>query len=158
RVAKYAGAPGGSNDIDVFGPTAKQLIEFSVYLSTNANDVERPTDLLTGNTYILNRTENYYAGQNLTWLSGPLAGRTTRIVKYRYALPTGPNPPLNTHRAIFTIVASPVNDGAILLPNRGSRSPELTQLANISEGNNFGAKFLINGRPFNGTGVGYNSL
>jgi hypothetical protein len=166
-AAKYAGANDfdGNSQIDmqpigtngppeVFGPTAKQFIEFAIYNSLNDPDPERPRTLTDGTYFNLSTMPDHYAGQVLTWETGPLAGRSTRILKYRF------DPALGY--GILTVLAEPTVNDALLEPVQGpinsSRTPELTQLANIQEGLNPGAKFIVNGRPFNGTGVGYNPI
>jgi hypothetical protein len=77
----------------------------------------------------LSPLDNAYNGQLLTFLSGPARNRSTRIVGFI---------PPNTFRVMNVQLA----DGSIITD------------ANI--GQLGGARILVNGRPFNGTGAGFN--
>lgn len=77
----------------------------------------------------LNSIPGYYNGQVLTMLDGPARGKSTRIVQYTPSDAGNPNTFLRVE-AFDSDLANPV------LPNQNDR-------------------FLINGRPFNGTGAGY---
>src|SRR5262249_1724966 len=110
--------------------------------------------------YSLPLTRGYFNGCLLTITSGPAAGQTTRILDYEYIPPdlvaasTG-NPPITASRLFrFRVMAFSRHDGQPLAIDQTTgakgRSPELSELP--------GATFLVNGRPFSGTGVGYNQL
>ena len=127
----------GMNDIasGVSGPgnvTNGQFLEFT--LANNYEDLlGNPWSDISGQTNYkpFSPLSNYYQGQLLTFLNGPAQGHTTRIVGYV--------PETRTVR----ILNFPAENGQAIT------SPAfLTNLA--------GSKILINGRPFNGTGVGYN--
>jgi hypothetical protein len=102
-------------------------------------------------------TRGYYNGCLLTITSGPASGQSTRIVDYEHIgeieptvanVPTTPFPQKATTRLFrFRVMAFPRSDG-LPLQVSSTRPPELADLA--------GAKLIVNGRPFNGTGVGYN--
>ncbi len=86
--------------------------------------------------------DNYYNGLLVTFLNGPAAGHTTRIVgSYRQQLGTEPAP---TDPTVIRILNFPAENGQSI-----TTPAFLTQLN--------GSRILINGRPFNGTGVGYDS-
>jgi hypothetical protein len=72
--------------------------------------------------------DNAYSGQVLTFLSGPAKGRSTRIVGF---VPPNRFRVMNFHLADGTLVSNPT-----------------TQLSE--------SRILINGRPFAGSGFGYN--
>ncbi len=96
--------------------------------------------------HVLPLTKGYYNGCLLTVTSGPAAGQSARIVDYECV-----NPLLTTYTRLFRfrVMAFSQRDGLPLQIDL-SRPPEIGDLA--------GATFIVNGRAFNGTGVGYNSL
>src|SRR5262249_29217517 len=95
-------------------------------------------------------TKGYYNGCLLTITSGPAAGQTTRILDYEF-LGNVPGKGGVVASQIFRlrVMSFPRKDGQSLQIS-SSRSPELWDLA--------GASFIVNGRAFSGTGVGYNPL
>jgi len=133
--------------------------------------------------YNMPLTKGYFNGCVLTITSGPAAGQSTRIVDYQYvgdmnltvtgapnpapAL-TQPFPPkLQTRLFRLRVMAFPNAAGSPLLTCRelpatdgrhidvsdsrySTRGIEIADLA--------GATFIVNGRPFSGTGVGFNQL
>jgi hypothetical protein len=97
-------------------------------------------------------TKGYYNGCLLTIASGPARGQSTRIVNYEYIGDIAPIIGTNMTRLYrFRVMAFPRADGLPLQVDLlTTHNPELSDLA--------GATFIVNGRPFNGTGVGYNPL
>jgi hypothetical protein len=106
--------------------------------------------------HTLSLTKGYYNGCLLTITSGPATGQTARIVDYDYVADIGPNtptdtPPKFTRLFRFRVMSFSRTDGLPLqVSGDPRRTPEITDLA--------GATFIVNGRPFNGTGVGLNPL
>lgn len=97
--------------------------------------------------YTLPLTKGYFNGCLLTITSGPAAGQSTRILDYEYVGDTQqPSGTVATRLFRFRVMAFPRADGQPL--QILSRPPEIADLA--------GATFLVNGRAFSGTGVGYN--
>lgn len=96
---------------------------------------------------LLSSIDDAYAGQLLTFVTDPPApvgrsysarGISTRIVSYGYM--TGHVGP------VLTVMAFPLANGQPLAdPNNPSAGPALLN----------GSRILVNGRPFNGTGAGY---
>jgi len=94
---------------------------------------------------VLGSVDNYYNGNLFTFVDGDLAGTTARIVRYEYELITAP------------VVGTPGRAIAVftLLPLKAKgliKSITLTANNVVGPSN----RAIINGRPFNGTGVGYN--
>lgn len=107
--------------------------------------------------YPLPLTKGYFNGCLLTITSGPAAGKSTRILDYEclapeYAKATATTSPTRMFR--FRVMAFQRSDGQSLVVNTDTgakgRPPELSDLA--------GQSFIVNGRAFSGTGVGYNPL
>jgi len=90
----------------------------------------------------LSEIRNYYNGLVLTILEGEAQGASTRIVGYEYDTAT--------EFAVLRVMAFKLANGNPL-PIR--RSPELQDVFMISPTDPI--EVAINGRPFNGTGVGY---
>lgn len=111
--------------------TAGQMLEFQIPV---ANFRDYFGNVLT--TGRLSQLENFYKGQVLTFLDGVAKGRSTRVMGY-YRRQIGAQP-----AAILRVLS-------VALENSQPIS-DPTLLA--------GSRILINGRPFNGTGVGYNPL
>lgn len=129
--AKFAGA---STTTDL-GPTVGQMIEFRVGTGPTTGGAVLLRDFY-GNTQDANgqplefaKVDNAYNGQVLTFLDGPARGVSARIVGF-----VPPN--------IFRVMSPKLSNGAQLVA---------ADLANLN-----GNRVLINGRPFNGTGVGLN--
>jgi hypothetical protein len=109
-------------------------------------------------------TRGYYNGCLLTITSGPAAGQSARIVDYEN-VGSIPGAKPNTVAAQifrFRVMAFQRSDGQPLTISPGptapkSRSPEIEELAGIP-GVSSPATFMVNGRAFGGTGVGYNPL
>jgi hypothetical protein len=183
QPTRYAGAIAGTP----LGPTQGQLIDIYVRalgwdMATNASvddplttineGAPSPTQLffpdlrhllkLERNAlgqpqlHSLPLTKGYYNGCLLTITSGAASGQTARIVDYEFIPDDVPplispaNDPVPTRLFRFRVMAFQRADGQPLQVGTGARSPELTDLA--------GATFIVNGRAFSGTGVGYNQF
>ena len=171
-MAQYAGASSPNNLAGPLGATGGQLIDIFVFdrlAPTNGNGV--PT-VIPDNSYVidlerdpsgqpvdltLSTATDYYAGCVLTMLSGPATGQSARIIDSRVVTTLDDTTTIN---GTDTTVLRPVTrlrvmvfsqkDGTPLNVDGGDRTIELTELA--------GHAFMVNGRAFNGTGVGYNRL
>ncbi len=133
-------------------------------------------------SHALSLTRGYYNGCVLTMTSGPAAGQSTRIVDYEYIgegsdTSNVTTPPTKSRLFRFRVMAFQRTDGtplqtrgqlpvthpARLNPNN-NRDYELFDL--VTEARNpagaiskrGGHTFVVNGRPFSGTGVGYNQF
>jgi hypothetical protein len=184
QVTRFAGAFSGTT-ADQLGPTQGQFVDIYVReLAYKADDplTPPPVNERSGNYALtapdarhvlkldrdasgqpqmlfLPLTKGYYNGCLLTITSGPASGQSARIVDYEYVsdiLPTAtassatPFPPKRTTRLFrFRVMSFPRADG-LPLQISTSRRPELGDLA--------GATLIVNGRPYNGTGVGYNPM
>src|SRR4051812_46481146 len=178
QVTRFAGAP-TDTPAQQMGPTNGQFIDIyvsqkpynAIDYSVSYNPATNPLDLknvlkLDRNPYgqpqpyPLPPTKGYFNGCLLTITSGPAAGQSTRILDYEYIGPdlfagNTKNPQTSASRLFrFRVMAFPRKDGQSLVvdPTTGpkGRSPELSDLA--------GQTFIVNGRAFSGTGVGYNPL
>ncbi len=160
QATRYAGALAATS----LGPTLGQFIDIYVgSVIPNAGDSIdlRHTLKLDRNVlgqpqlHTLPLTKGYYNGCLLTVTTGPAAGQSSRIVDYEFVgqFNSG-NPSRPTRLLRFRVMAFGRSDGRPLQigtsQNPPQRVPELVDLA--------GASFIVNGRPFNGTGVGYNAL
>ena len=131
----------------------------------------------------LSLTRGYYNGCVLTMTSGPAAGQSTRIVDYEY-IGEGPDtsnattPPTKSRLFRFRVMAFQRADGTPLqtrgqLPEPIRRSQEWSEQQprpravrprdrsaspNGAISKRGGHTFVVNGRPFSGTGVGYNQF
>jgi hypothetical protein len=171
-VARFAGAVDGTN-AQLLGQTNGQFIDLYMsqkpYAGTDYtidyNAVTYPLDLrnvikLDRNVFgkpqpfFMPVTRGYFNGCLLTITSGAAAGRSARILDYEYVGDTVPatTPAVRVFR--FRVMAFQRNDGQPLQIDNTTglkrRTPEIIELA--------GASFMVNGRAFSGTGVGYNPL
>ncbi len=143
---RYAGSSGGAVD---YGLTDGQLMDLYVVDRSTTEDnpdsnfvikLERDPDGTTAD-FTLPAATDYYAGCLLTMLTGPAAGQTTRIVDYDL-MPALSAPGLPVYR--IRVMAFGNSDGSTIPAD---------QTATLA-----GHAFMVNGRPHNGTGVGYNRL
>ncbi|MCC6493961.1 MAG: hypothetical protein IT424_13185, partial [Pirellulales bacterium] len=119
-------------------PTGGQIIEFDVASQANGaaaiyllRDLYGNTLDQTGQPLAFANVDDAYNGQVLTFLTGPAAGRSTRIVGFV--------PPFTFRVMNFELPGGgQVTDPAMLV---AADQP---------------TRVLINGRPFNGTGAGFN--
>jgi hypothetical protein len=173
--ATYARDFGNPTDVQPLGSTQGQLIDILVVpnIATPVPNLVGPQHVIkldrdpNGQPQLINSaaptaprlplTKGYYAGALLTITSGPASGQSTRIVDYEFVgnqpaiadpsrFPPGYSPTNNTWR--FRVMAFPRADGTPLEFDTSSDPYGILDLQN--------ATFIINGRPFNGTGAGYN--
>ncbi|TWT99953.1 hypothetical protein Pla108_08970 [Botrimarina colliarenosi] len=106
----------------------------------------------------LSRTDGYYEGCLLTIMTGPCRGSTVRIVDYDYIGDAGLQ--LSTDPTNNGSYQGPVGRFRIVAPSRADGRPLTVNGGVITElvDGALGHRFIVNGRPFNGTGVGYNPL
>lgn len=106
---------------------------------------------------VLPTIKGYYNGCLLTITSGPAAGKTTRILDYQL-MQNITNSGGKTVAQLYRIrvMAFSRADGQPLTVS-STRSPEIEELAGIP-GVTPPATFMVNGRAYSGTGVGYNPL
>ncbi|QEG34488.1 hypothetical protein [Bythopirellula goksoeyrii] len=140
---RWAQNPAGP-PLPPYGVTNGQFIEFQITAAQDmlGNNLALPSATPPPGMEMLSAIENYYNGQLVTFVSPSnfnecIAGYTTRIVSYVQEDPTVPNSPY-----WLRVVATPLSNGQ-----------PLTSLANLALLN--GTQIVVNGRPFNGTGVGY---
>lgn len=179
QAPRFAGAIADDTATAVredLGPTNGQFIDIYVLTkpytpidySTRYNGLANPLDLrcvlkLERNPYgelqpyPLPLTKGYFNGCLLTMTSGPASGQSTRILDYEYMgelTAAVPNKFTAERLFRFRVMAIQRTDGQSLQPDPSAaakaRSPELADLAAQS--------FVVNGRAFSGTGVGYNPL
>ena len=115
------------------GLTGGQMIQFQLNLTTITDQFGIP---YSPTTKQLSQINHAYNGLVLTFLDGPVRGQSTRIVGYIPAV-TGATP----SPAIFRVMAPRKADGSNIV------AADFTKLD--------ASRILINGRPFNGTGAGY---
>lgn len=109
-------------------------------------DIVRVTDMFGNEALAVNpqgmkQLRNAYNGMSFTFTSGPAEGVTTRIVGY---IPADTSGAYQRAFARFRLLSFRLADGSTL----PTTSAEITRLFS-------GSRFVVNGRPFNGTGVGY---
>ncbi len=137
-------------------PDARFVIK--LHRDASGATIDHPLEPATG----------YHNGSLLTFTSGPANGQTARIVDYRYvgnatgaiAVDGTPQPVSNRPVWRIRIVAVARADGAPLAlwgPANAARAREIRDLVE-DPGTYLGVKFIVNGRPFNGTGPGFNPL
>ena len=127
----------GVNSPGIGNVTNGQFIElsfltnpyFDLYGNSFTQTTPPPANLISQPLPV---ADNAWSGRLLTFLDGDAACRTTRIVGY-FNDPT-------TNLVTLRILNFPGRDGTLLT------DPTVLN----------GTRFVINGRPFNGTGVGYN--
>ena len=112
--------------------TRGQFFEIQLFDSTGNNPQQVPLDL-SGRVYALSETQAHYNGLVLTFVEGQAQGISTRIISY---IPHGWADDRNLFR-LMVIDPSTRFD------------PQLLQQ---------GDRVVVNGRPFSGTGFGYNPL
>lgn len=162
QVTRFAGATAGT-PAQQLGPTQGQMIDVYVsaldYSTADGLDLRHVLELERNpggqpEVQTLPLSRGYFNGCLLTVTSGAATGQTTRIVDYEYVgdLTTTATNPVRPHRLYrLRVLAFARSDGQPLsIDQTAGRVPELSDLA--------GATFLVNGRAFNGTGLGYNPL
>lgn len=119
---------------------AVQLATAPPTASLNLDGIPRDYN---GLPYPLRPTIDFYNGRVLTFVNGPLNGISTRIIDYVGDFGTMPQWPTQTNRFRLMPIDPDVNVAAALGQN-GNR------LA--------GSRVVINGRPFSGSGFGFNPV
>jgi hypothetical protein len=118
--------------------------------------------------HALEPATGYHNGSLLTFTSGPVKGQTARIVDYRYVgnhtgsiMVNGTLTPVQ-NRPVWRIRIMTVSrsDGAPVSVRGNSLPARSIELADLVENPStyLGVSFVVNGRPFNGTGAGFNPL
>jgi hypothetical protein len=147
QATRYAGATSAKP----LGPTQGQLIDIYIRPEVLAgNGVAEPHHVIKlqrdidnlPQLHMLPLINGYYNGTLLTFTSGPARGQSARVVEYTY----GPIGNSNEYLYRLRIMAVPRSDGQNLEIDP-DRNPEIKDLV--------GHSFIVNGRPYNGTGVGY---
>ncbi|MCA9241236.1 MAG: hypothetical protein KDA37_13595, partial [Planctomycetales bacterium] len=116
---------------------SQQALSADFVIGLESNDQGLPQN------YTLSPTKGYYNGCLLTMLSGPAKGQSVRVLSYDYE-------PTTKIARLRTMVLGRADGGSLTLPG------DLVEQS--STGAYFGHQFMVNGRPFNGTGVGLNLL
>ncbi|QDU58268.1 hypothetical protein Pan181_45010 [Aeoliella mucimassa] len=162
-IAKYAAATTGNE----LGPTSGQLIDIFVFDNPNVNGMLEAGNVISLERnawgqpvdYSLSTRKDYYAGCIFTMLTGPAAGQSARIVDYEYV---GMN---QNVRAVvggilpvyrMRVMMFPRSDGSVMAAGT-NRDVEIADLV-ADAGSLQGHAFMVNGRPHNGTGAGYDRL
>ncbi len=126
-------------------PTAGQMVQFELTPGTLRDlfgqlvvkpSTASPPKPLEEDAKYLSPLDSAYNGLVVTFLSGPAAGHSTRIIGYR------PPDVATTANAVISVLAFPLSDGTIVTNPAQLSSPAAP------------TRILINGRPFNGTGFG----
>ena len=162
QATRYAGATSGNTPAEYLGPNQGQLID--IYIRPEiftGNGVAEPHHVIKLQRDIDNLPElhtlplinGYYSGTLLTFTSGPARGQSARVLKYTYETIGNSNEYLYR----LQIMAIPRSDGQNLEidPNRNPELMDLVKAAPDLDGSIRGHSFIVNGRPYNGTGVGY---
>lgn len=174
---RFAGASGAAP----YGPTGGQLIELYMLddgpgtpAVPEAGDIVSLEHSLNGfaQDHDPAQANGYHEGSLLTMLSGPARGQSTRIVDYEYvgrepvvlnAFGLDPaDPTVSVPMWRIRVMGIGTQSGETLTSS--ARAPELLDFVageNIDtpNPNDFvGHAFMVNGRAFNGTGVGFNRL
>lgn len=186
QLTRYAGAdattgvlgPTQGQFVDLYVgqtiPNASDTLNLQNVIKLDRNGLGQPQ------LQLLPQTKGYYNGCLLTITSGPAVGQSTRILEYEFIPPEfiiGSGTSARTVRIFrFRVMNFPLSSGGALvaraqLPTTdprtspiNQRGPELVDL--VLENRNSaatvvsrgGQSILVNGRPFSGTGVGYNPL
>lgn len=127
----------------------------SLLTTPDARHVVRLERDVTGTPVVhrLPLAKGYYNGCLLTMTSGPAQGQSTRIVDYEAQVIN--NVPIYR----FRVMAFSRADGTPLqLRGAAERLPNLEIRDLVDDATGLGHSFIVNGRAFSGTGVGYNAL
>jgi hypothetical protein len=131
---------------------ANPAIYTAAMTAETANGVSSPTGLASPYAGITDANgsapSGYFNGCVLTFTTGPAAGQSTRIVGYDNGYTTSPNTGTSatnsTGSPTLRVMNFPGATSFVPPPSGGSPATGL------------GSQFLINGRPFNGVGFGFN--
>ncbi|TWT88980.1 hypothetical protein Mal64_24710 [Pseudobythopirellula maris] len=166
---RYAGA----TTAQMLGPTEGQFVD--LYVSdrqdlriteagrrldpTNAVGLDYDNQGLPVD-YQLSQTDGYYNGCLLTMTEGPLAGESVRVVDYEYlgqGLAQGDTSNNGETRVGRLRVMAPRRQDGGALRFVAPTDPSLSDFLKIKNGQTVGYRFVVNGRPYNGAGVGFNA-
>jgi hypothetical protein len=164
----YAGVTTATATTQPRGTTEGQVVEFyvldaenqSVLDSTDANAVGLDIDAngMPAN-HTLAKVSGYYEGCVLTFTTGPCRGSSVRVIDYEYR-GAGASPRTVTDPGFTNTNVGPVGRFRVMVPRRvDGRSLTITNgvITDLLEGTQ-GSRFIVNGRPFSGAGVGLNPL
>lgn len=157
----------------VLGPTQGQVIEF--YVADVEDSNQENNDLFSDHNTVgldfdanglstvhrLPTTDGYYDGSLLTFLDGPCRGQTTRVVSYEHVYSeavTGLGAPVFVTVSRWRVIAPRRSDGQPLRLGALPLTAANSGLVDLVENDELGHRFIVNGRPFNGAGVGFNPL
>ncbi|QDT70803.1 hypothetical protein MalM25_37590 [Planctomycetes bacterium MalM25] len=159
------------------GPTRGQVIEFYVadLQQVDLGDVDRLGDhnavgLEFGADGLpvehqMSTIDGYYEGCLLTMLDGPCRGDSVRVLDYDFLFARNINNNSDKRVVVsrWRVMAPRRNDGKPLAAARFDyATPQygLTDLvqSDVPANSALGHRFIVNGRPFNGAGVGLNPL
>ena len=106
----------------------------------------------------LSPVDGYYEGCVLTMTSGPCRGQSVRVLDYEHIRTYVPNgtPTATVVEARLRVVAPTRADGTPLNP--AANGTLLEFIEDVGPDRPLGHSFIVNGRPLNGAGVGYNVL
>lgn len=172
----------GATAVEQLGPTGGAVVEF--YVADVEDRSAGTAARLSDNNAVgldfdasglpiehqLPPVDGYYNGCLLTMMSGPCRGSSVRVLDYDHVYTTvdpGANAASTVDDVIeavakFRVMTPSRVDGASLstgpLPSVPSVSNQQLALTDFVESATLGHRFIVNGRPFNGTGVGFNAL
>ncbi|MEX2167919.1 MAG: hypothetical protein WD851_01290 [Pirellulales bacterium] len=146
-VAEFSGADASNLPASGLGVTRGQLIDLFVSGGAVSTLKLEPNALGVTENHVLPQTNDYYNGALLTFMSGTAAGQSVRVLDYAFTQSDPTDPTTALWR--FCIMACARADGSPL---------ELAPIVSTVPNDLTGVSFMVNGRPFNGTGVGYNPL
>ncbi|MEM6329193.1 MAG: hypothetical protein AAF790_02975 [Planctomycetota bacterium] len=129
-------------------------------------DLELDENGLTTN-HRLSRTGGYYNGCLLTILEGPAKGQTARVVQYDYFVNDPENTSVRRNIARFRVMAFTRSDGTPLRLGLHPQAGDPNDLVYAVDRGNpigvvndndpfYGVRVMVNGRPYGGSGVGFN--
>jgi len=121
---------------DVYGDSLQGAVSVAPTSLAGGQILEFSDSSLMSSSPKFRNLSGFYNGSVLTFSSGALQGTSTRVVGYRYSQQPNPNP--TNHVYTFRIMPPAVSGPTPLLPSVGDT-------------------FVLNGKPFVGTGFGYDS-
>lgn len=128
---------------DTTNVTGGQILQFQLTTGTNIASIANTISDQFGISFRadgLSQIDNAYNGLVLTFLSGPARGQSVRVVGYFPPVIDSATGDINI-QPVFRVISPRKADGSTLV------------FADFSVMD--GSRIAINGRPFNGTGVGY---
>lgn len=155
-LPRFAGV--SSTDNDPYGVTTGQLVDIFVvdddsmgnFSPRNAVGLDLDSQGIPID-YSLSVNDAYYNGCLLTLMEGPCRGTSVRIIDYDFDT--------NSRVARLRVMAPSRHDGQALTINNGSdENTHRNALTDFYNHEGVGYRFIVNGRPHNGTGVGFNAF